>query len=50
MRHCIAAVLFLAAAIAAWSIARTPDIPFEKHTLDLGSNETCAVADIIRDG
>lgn len=50
MRHCIAAVLCLAAAIAAWSLARTPEIPFEKHTLDLGANETCAVADINRDG
>jgi hypothetical protein len=49
-RHCIAVVLCLAAAIAAWSIGRTPEILFEKHTLDLGSNETCAVADVNRDG
>lgn len=49
-RHCIAVVLCLAAGLAAWSIVRTPDIPFEKHTLDLGSNETCAVADLNRDG
>jgi len=49
-RHCIAAVLCLAAAIAAWGIARTPEIPFEKHAIDLGANETCAVADINRDG
>lgn len=39
-----------AAAAIAWSIARTPDIPFEKHTIDLGANETCAIADINRDG
>jgi hypothetical protein len=50
MRHGIAGVLFLAATVAAWSIARTPEIPFEKHTLDLGANETCAVADFNRDG
>ena len=50
-RHCIAVVPCLAAAAAiAWSIGRTPEIPFEKHTLDLGANETCAVADINRDG
>ena len=40
----------LAAAVAAWSVVRTPEIAFEKHTLDLGSNETCAAADINRDG
>jgi hypothetical protein len=49
-RHCIAVVLLLAAAVAAWSVVRTPEVAFEKHTLDLGSNETCAVADINRDG
>ena len=50
-RHCIAIVFFLVAlAAAAWSIGRTPEIPFEKHALDLGSNETCAVADLNRDG
>jgi hypothetical protein len=49
-RHCIAVALLLAAAVAAWCIVRTPEIAFEKHTLDLGSNETCSVADINRDG
>src|SRR5256885_16585530 len=50
-RHFIAGILCLAAAAAiAWSIGRTPDILFEKHALDLGANETCAVADINRDG
>src|SRR5712692_4683057 len=49
-RHCIAVALLLAAAVAAWSVVRTPEIAFEKHTLDLGSNETCAVADMNRDG
>lgn len=30
--------------------SRTPDIPFEKITLDLGANESCAFADINKDG
>lgn len=34
----------VAAAIAAFT--RPPDIVFERHTLDLGANETCAIADI----
>ena len=29
---------------------RSPDIPFEKHTIDIGANETCAWADINGDG
>jgi hypothetical protein len=42
---CALAVLWLGA-------ASRPDneIPFEKHTLDLGQNEPCAVADINGDG
>jgi hypothetical protein len=39
----------LAAALA-WSIGRPGEIPFEKHTLDLGTNETCAIADVNGDG
>ena len=39
---------------AAWvglALAQVSDeIPFRKHTLDLGRNETCAVADVNRDG
>jgi hypothetical protein len=31
-------------------VSRPPDVPFEKHTLDLGANESCAVADINKDG
>ena len=49
-RHCIAVVVCLIVTGALWSIGRTPDIPFEKHTIDLGSNETCAVADVNGDG
>jgi hypothetical protein len=29
---------------------RPPDIPFQKHTLDLGANEACAFADLNGDG
>jgi hypothetical protein len=50
MRSTISIIVLLAAAAAAFSISRTPEIPFEKHTLDLGANETCAIADINRDG
>lgn len=35
---------------AAFAASRPPDIPFEKITLDLGSNETCAFADMNKDG
>lgn len=40
----------LAVIAAAWGLGRPPDIPFEKITLDLGANETCAFADINGDG
>ncbi|MEK7405818.1 MAG: VCBS repeat-containing protein [Acidobacteriota bacterium] len=45
----IAPALALAAA-AAFTLGRPADIPFEKHTLDLGANEACALADINGDG
>lgn len=38
------------AATLAWAASRPPDIPFEKHIIDLGANEACATADINRDG
>lgn len=44
MRNCIAVALAVAA--LAWTIGRTPEIPFEKHAIDLGASETCAIADI----
>src|SRR5687767_7234829 len=43
MRNCI--VIALAACVA-WCVTRPADIPFAKHTVDLGANETCAIADI----
>ena len=48
MRSCLLAGLALAA--LAWTIGRPGEIAFEKHTIDLGANETCAVADVNRDG
>lgn len=33
-----------------WAASRPADIPFQKHTIDLGANEPCAFADINRDG
>ena len=43
-------VSFLAAGAILWSVSRPEDIPFVKHTIDLGASETCAVADINKDG
>ncbi len=40
----------LLAALTAGPAGRPPEIPFEKHVLDLGANETCALADLNRDG
>ena len=37
-------------AVAQPVVSRPPDIPFEKHTLDLGANESCAIGDINKDG
>jgi hypothetical protein len=42
-------VLCLAAGLA-WTVSRPEEIPFEKHTIDLGASETCAVADVNGDG
>jgi hypothetical protein len=43
------AAALLAAAIAGFS-ARGPEIAFERHTIDLGVSETCAIADFNNDG
>ena len=43
--------LLLAAALIAPALAQVSDeVPFRKHTLDLGRNEACAVADVNGDG
>jgi hypothetical protein len=46
----IVAVLVLLCATVAWTLTRPDDIPFEKHTLDLGASEAAAIADINGDG
>jgi hypothetical protein len=47
MRHPIAtAILLCLAGGLAWTLSRPDEIPFEKHALDLGSNEPCAIADV----
>jgi hypothetical protein len=50
MKRNLVLVIPLALALLAWAAVRTPDIPFEKHTIDLGANESCAFADINGDG
>ena len=50
MRIHLAAALAAAAATLAVLAARGPEIPFERHTIDLGVSETCAIADFNRDG
>jgi hypothetical protein len=40
----------LAIALRMIAASRPADIPFEKHTLDLGASETCAIADVSGDG
>jgi hypothetical protein len=42
-------VVLLFASVA-WTIGRPDDIPFEKHTIDLGASEAAAIADINGDG
>ena len=40
----------LAAGFGAWAASRPAEIPFALHMIDPGAYETCAVADINRDG
>jgi hypothetical protein len=44
------ALLVLCATYPIRSASRPEDIPFEKHTIDLGASETAVFADINRDG
>lgn len=43
-------MLVLVFAAALWSASRPPEIVFEKHMIDPGASESCAVADINGDG
>ncbi len=51
-RTAYAGGLLLAAALtaAAYVVTRPAEVPFEKHTIDLGSSESAALADINSDG
>ena len=49
IRTLLAAAVCLAGVLA-WTATRPAEILFEKHTLDLGANESCAIADINGDG
>jgi len=46
----LALLAFLSAMAASDRTTPSTEIPFEKHTLDLGFSETAAVADVNRDG
>jgi len=43
-------LILILAAPSAGPRSRPPEIAFQKHTLDLGANETCALADLNGDG
>ena len=43
-------ISLLAAGLAAWAGTRPADIEFVRHMIDPGAYETCAIADINRDG
>src|SRR5580658_9111939 len=47
--YLLTATTLLAAAAVCFS-ARSPEILFERHTIDLGVSETCAIADFNNDG
>jgi hypothetical protein len=49
-RKSLAAGILVLVAGLALAVSRPADIPFEKHTLDLGANESCAITDINGDG
>src|SRR6185437_9017724 len=44
------ALLSLCGVAAAFVLTRPPEIPFQEHTIDLGSSESAAIADIDGDG
>lgn len=49
MRHPIAALALCSALLLGFS-GRSPEIVFERKTIDLGISETCAIGDFNRDG
>jgi hypothetical protein len=50
LRQLLICSLCLSCLAGAYVLTRPPDIPFEKHTIDLGSSETAVICDINGDG
>jgi hypothetical protein len=50
MKPLLAIALMCVAGTVAWTVGRPDEVPFQKQTLDLGANETAAVADVNGDG
>src|SRR5882762_10329325 len=50
LKRASAFAVLLAAGLAAWAATRPAEIAFARHMIDPGAYETCAVADINRDG
>jgi len=50
MRKALFVIPLSGAAALLWSVSRPADVPFERHTIDLGANESCTLADINKDG
>jgi hypothetical protein len=50
MRRAFMALSLLVPALLLWSVSRSPEVPFEKRTIDMGASETCAFSDINGDG
>ena len=50
MRFTVALLLLISIALGGWAASRPAEIPFERHTIDPGAYETCAIGDINRDG
>lgn len=50
IKLCRLAVLACLSAVVVLIAARSPEIPFERKTIDLGISETCAIADFNNDG
>lgn len=50
MKPFFALAALLSCAALLWSVRRPADVPFQKHTLDLGANESCTFADLNKDG
>jgi hypothetical protein len=46
---CVASLSIMALALS-WAATRPDDIAFEKHVIDLGANEPCAITDVNHDG